>query len=447
MKRHYTKKWMKTAWAGILTGFFLVLVSSISFAEEISLTLEEAIAAGLENSLAVKSKRLAVSAAGKDVASAYSAYYPGIDISAGYTGRFDENARNASTSLSDPDKLDLSIELVQPIYTFGRLNASVEAAKKAEELAAQTLEEQKRSLAVDIRRAFYGYLLAEETLSVKEQSLSYREEAVDIARARYDTGLATRREVLQAESDLAGFIPELISARNDVDYAILKLKDITGIDQEAAVTVRGELSVSDTLLDTATLLDEALFQNSGIRQYDINIALQKVQKTRAEAEKLPSISGFASVSLQNGFDIGGTSTLADGWDNTVSAGVKISMDLSSLFPWSGETAEVEKSGIELQRMNTERKSLKDDIRLKIESILLDLSEGEAMVRAGEKALELAQELFLSTKEMYENGLISLMDYEDAQLTLKDSRAGYLSYLYNYRMLLCDLMDAAGVDSI
>lgn len=425
---------------------FAVLLASVpaSFAETIELTLDDAVALGLKNSADVKAKQLAVSSSNKDVKAAKAAYYPCLSVGSDYSHRFTDGG---VVGTSPPDQLGLSLELSQTIYTFGRLNAAVDAAEKNSSLAKMELDEEKRGLAVEIQRAFYSYLLAREVLAAKEESLRYKEEALEVAAIRYEAGLAKRRDLLQAESDLMGFVPETISAQNDVEYALLSLRDILRVEGETDVLIKGELDLPDVRLDREKLIQEALEKNSSIEQHEIGVALQEVQGDLAKTERLPVVSGFASASLSNGFDIGGGEFIGNDWDSTISAGIKIQMDLSSLFPWSKETADVEKNAIVLERMNTELESIRNTVTLNVESILLDLSEGQAKIEAGRKALELADELFLSSKQMYKNGLITGLEYKDAQIGLKDSAVGYLTYIYNYWMSLFELMDAVGADRI
>lgn len=196
-----------------------------------------------------------------------------------------------------------------------------------------------------------------------------------------------------------------------------------------------------------TAILEALAKNSEIRRQELSIEAEKIRERLARSEKLPSVSGFANAGLQNGFDLGAAGYSGTEWESSVSAGVSAQFDLGSLFPWSAKTARVEKSAIEVRKMNEELSSKRDTVSLGVERVLLDLSKARAQIDAGEKALELAEELYLASKEMYENGLLSIMEYDDAQVSLSDSRVGYLTYIYDYRKALYDLMDAIGTDTL
>ena len=420
-------------------------------AEKLKLTLEDAIALGIKNSLEIKAKELALSASLKDVKAARAGYYPEVSLSSSYSHRFKTSSTDVTYdgALSNPDQIGLSIDLSQPLYTFGRLKTAVSEAEKNSEISKHELNEKKRSLAVEIQRAFYGFLLASEALSVKKQTLSYREEAVEIARTRYEAGLAPKYEVLKAESELKSFIPELLEAQNEVEYALLNLKEIVGIQKEVEVEIDGKLDIPAVQLERDVLLKKALSENPDIKKNEMNLELLYLRKKLYSSERLPVLSGNAGFGLQNDFDImAGDFGLAPGeWSSSLSAGVGIKMGLSSIFPWSKQKAEVEKSIIEIDRMKTELQALRNNVSLKVEKLFLDLSREISKVDAGIKSVELAEELFKSSKEMYENGLISSMEYADAQIGLDESRIGYLTSIYDYRMSLCNLMDAIGADHL
>lgn len=424
---------------------------SIEAAEKLRLTLEDAITLGIKNSLEIKAKELALSSSLKDIKAAKAGYYPGLSLSSSYSHSFKTfNAGGVSDgSLDNPDQIGLSFDLSQPLYTFGRLKTAVLEVEKNSEIARHDLNEKKRSLAVEIQRAFYGFLLASEALSVKKQTLSYKEEAVEIARARYEAGLTPRYEVLKAESELKSFIPELIEAQNEVEYALLNLKEIVGIKKDVEVEIEGRLDIPPVRLERDVLLKKALIENTDIKLAEMNLELQYIRKKLNSLDRLPEVSGNASLGLQSGFNIiEGDVRLAPGeWSSSLSTGIRIRMGLSSIFPWSKEKAEIEKSVIEIDRLQTELKALQSNVSLKIERLFLDLSKEIAKVDAGITSVKLAEELFKSSKEMFENGLISSMEYADAQIGLDESRISYLTSFYDYRISLCDLMDVIGVDHL
>ena len=422
--------------------FFIIFVflsaSYFVMAETLQLSLNEAIGLGLKNSTTLKIKLLAIYSARAGVQSAKSAYYPDVSMSAGYT-HLEQKANGSAVASSDP--VSISADVSQTIYTFGKLKNAVKLAEVNLSLAEMDFEEEKRKLIIEIKRVFYWYILSEEVLTVQEETLKYKEEALDVAQKRYKAGLAPEYEVLSAESDVENFMPELISAANQVEFALLAVKDLLGVVDEGDFDVEliGSLEPEYFIFTKGKLFEEALKNKYEVKQHKKNISLMEINEAITKGGKKPVIAGFANYTLQSGFDI------ATGKARNLAAGVSINMPLSALFPWSKENADVKKASLDLEQLKLGLSSIESGIRLNIENILLQLEEEKAKIASGEKGVELAMKLYASASERYVNGLISSMELKDTQITLNAAQLGSLTSIYNYKSALFDLMDAVGVD--
>jgi outer membrane protein len=429
-------------------------VPCIARAETLELTLEEAIELGLSNNASVKSARLAVEAAEAGVSSAKALNYPDLSVGAVYTHVF-EDQKSFTTGLyqSSSDPISLSADLSQNITTFGKARNSIRLARESVASSVLDYEEERRSLIVNIKRAFYQYLLAREILSVQQESLAYKEDALSLARERYESGLVPDYEVLQAESDLESFKPELIDAQNQVTFAELAVRDILGIDrdEEVIIVLVGNLEEPASLeISSELLMERALAENSTLQQRRQALALQQVQVELSRVQKRPSIVGFARYGLESGYDpqtgkakYWGT----DAWDGNLTAGVSVQMPLSGLFPWSGENADITQSSRNLEKLSVELESTQSSVRLTVHNALLAMEKQESKITSGRKYVQLAQRLYESARERYNNGLITSLEFQDAQMGLNSARLSYLQAVYDYRSARFELMDAIGVSSL
>lgn len=442
-----------------ITLLFSCLAASAN-AETLRLTLEEAIALGTERSKDLKVKRSAVLSAQAAVASAKAARYPDISSSVTWTHLFDQPKSSAITidglgeipaSYTAPsDPVSISTDLNQTIFTFGKINNAIRIAEESLRLAEVELEEEKRRLTIEIGRAFYGYILAEEVLAVQAETLRHKRDAYDVAQKRYRAGLDPEYEVLRAESDWENFKPQVISAQNQVEFALLVVKDLLGIEEEGDFSIEliGTLESEEFTFDKKKLLDTALSKKFEVVQYNASIALQKYQRAITASANKPTIAGFASYELISGVDsVTGENryTGEDAWDDDLTMGLIVQIPLSAFFPWSKETADRKKEDFDLEQLIIGKDSLESKISLNIESILLKLDEERSMIASVRKGVELAQRLYRSSRERYEKGLASSLELTDAQIGLNEARRGYLQSLYSYKTALFDLMDAVGVD--
>ncbi|MBN2324009.1 MAG: TolC family protein [Spirochaetes bacterium] len=426
---------------------------SPAYAQKLTLTLDEAIAAGLKNSESVKAKQVAVQSAEQGVRSAESSRFPTVSVGARYTHLFEPITAGTTAAIytSSQDPVSLSASLSQVITTFGKINSAVRLSEAGVSTARLALEEEKRSLSVSIQRGFYGYLLAREMLTVQEKTLSYKEDALRIARERYEAGLIPDYEVLRAESDLESYRPTLLAARNQVENSLIAVVDLLGIEGVwEEVTLVGSLEEEHTPLTPEGLEQQALSNNYSLRQYGQSILLQEVQNDLNKRQKNPTVSAFAEYSLKSGVDSATGAPLywgEDSWEGDLSVGLQVTVPLSNLFPWSGENAAIAQGELDRKRLGYERDSLKTSVQSAIETLLRTIEQKESQIASNRKAVSLAERLYESAKERYRNGLITSLELQDAQVNLNGARLGYLEAVYDYKTALFDLMDAVGVDRL
>jgi len=436
----------------LLTLLLCVVCASIAQAETIELTLEQAIGLGLKNSSALKTKMLALASAGADVQIARSSRYTDVSVSASYS-HISDPPEMEGIYLAAKDDVTVGLSAQQPIYTFGKIKTGIKLAEEGLNRARLELEEEKRALIMAITRAFYGYILAREVLVVQEETLANKREALEVARKRFEAGLGAEIDVMSAESDVESFMPEVISARNEVDFAILAVKDLLEIGEEEGeydIVLLGELSPDYRTFTKAELVELALENNFDLQQYRTGIHAAEYQNELAVREKYPTIAGFANYTVQSGYDpLTGESKFSgpDSWSDLLTVGVSVQMPLSALFPWSGENAQTKKTQFDLESLKTSLGSIEGGIKLAIQNLLLRLEKEKAKIRSGEKSVELARKYMETSKMSFENGLISSTELKDAQLNLNRAQLGYLSAIYNYNLALYDMYDAVGVDQM
>jgi outer membrane protein TolC len=440
---------MRRAASFLLAG--LILAGGTAGAETYRFTLEEAIAYGLQNSTSMKSKALAVEAAKQDLAAARSAFYPTVSAGASWTHLFEpymEFPGFGKIYTSGYDPVTLSANLSQTIYSFGKLEGAVRLAAEGVAQAALDLAEETRKTVVLIKKAYYGYLLATEVLAINEQTMGRKQDALEVARLRYEAGLVADYEVLKAESDLESYRATVISAGNAVRVALLNVKNTLGIQEEDfSFELLGALEPLRVQIERKALLEQAL-----ARKYEL-LSFRKGMDVLAAQERLnrrlnkPTLAGFASYQLKSGFDAATGKNkyfAADAWDGSLTAGLSLSVPVSAYLPWSKESASIRKSVLQLENMKLQYQSLESGIRIAVESSILKIAEQEAKIASGTKSVELAQRLYESAEQQYQSGYISSADLKDAQLGLNGAQLAYAQAVFGYNQNLLELMDLVGV---
>src|SRR5262245_19743628 len=105
-------------------------------------------------------------------------------------------------TLGDRDMTTLGFMASQELSWPGKRRVRGEIGLREAELAAQQEERTRLTLVADVRRAYYGLLLAREELAlVREQAEIWRE-TEGVARARYAVGQGAQQDVLRVQVEI-----------------------------------------------------------------------------------------------------------------------------------------------------------------------------------------------------------------------------------------------------
>jgi outer membrane protein len=428
------------------TGAVLLLLITtlgIAGAETYRFTLEEAIAYGLANSTTVQSKKLAVAAAQADLAAAKAGYYPSVSAGVSWTYFSDPFPSSGNAPIG------VSIDAAQSVYTFGKIKSGIKLAEEAVAQAVLDLVEENRKTIVLIKNAYYGYLLALEVQAINQETLASKEEALEVARQRYEAGLVPDFEVLQAESDLESYRATVISSNNGVSIALLNVKNILAIEIEEKdfeLELIGALEQIPMEIDREDLIRTALSGKYDLQSFRKRMDITEAQEQLNKSLRLPTLAAWAKYSTQSGYDSLGDKNdySLDAWEGGWQTGLNLSVPISGFFPWSEESATLKKSQIQAEDQRLQYGALEASIRIAVETSILKIAEERAKIASGTKSVQLAQRLYDAAVEQYERGYISSVELKDAQLGLNGARLAYAQAIYNYNRNVLDLMDVVGV---
>lgn len=430
----------------VIAGALLLLLTvGFASAETLSLTLDQAIELGLENSLAVRSRKNALESAQASLAGTKASIYPSLSASAGWMHLFEQ----PETPTIPQDPVSVSVDVGQTIYTFGKVRGGLKLAEEAVGSASLDLEEERRATVVQIESAFYGYLLAREVQRINRETLESKREAFEVARERYDAGLISDFEVLNAESDLESFKSTVISSDNGVLMAVLGVKNVLGVDEGTELELAGALQPIEAEIDREGLIALALSKKYDLRSLQKGIEIMEIQRELDLSLRRPTISGWFNYTLSSGTDADGKNDYFtwDVWSHDWTAGVRVDIPISGYFPWSRETADLERAQVDIQGMRIGLKTAASGIRLAVESAILKITEEQAKIDSGQKSVALAERLYESALDQYESGYISSMDLKDTQLALNGARLAYTQAIYSYNLNVLELMNAVGVSEL
>lgn len=309
------------------------------------------------------------------------------------------------------------------------------------ELAIEKSRSSKIELANQVKQAFYGVLLAQDSYNVYKETFDTESEVLNDIQNKYDQGLVAEYDLITASVRLQNLIPEMLQAKNSVQLAILQLKAIMGIDLEVPLGIEGSLQNYENkmyaeLLDT----DLSLVNNSNLRQIDLQIdQLKKVYDMRI-SQYLPTLSASFSyqyMSQNNNFKFNDYR-----WDPYSTAGLTLSIPI---FDGGKRHSDIREAELSVDQVKLQREDAERQIKLALQSQINEIAKSIEQVNSLKSAKEQAEKGYEIALKRYETGMGTIVDVNQASLGVTNTGLQYNNAIYDYVTAKSELEKVIGAD--
>ena len=184
---------------------------------------------------------------------AWSYALPHVDLTANYGRNIMDNyfyvtvtdsLGNRSTNKFDVtfrNQFGLNAQLTQTIYSFGKIGNGLEVAYEFESYSNRQYEEQRNTIISQVKKAYYRVLLAAKVVEVAEESEKSALENYENVKIRYDGGLVSEFDLLQAEVRWQNAIPSKLEAKKNYQLATNNLKLMLNLPIEEPIEVKWDM--------------------------------------------------------------------------------------------------------------------------------------------------------------------------------------------------------------
>lgn len=264
-------------------------------------TLDTLVALGEKNNYnaAAACRRIAI--ARRQLGEARSAWFPQIDISAGYTrecisGRTDSRDGERSTMSYFSAGANLSWE----IDVFGKVARQVGKARKYVKLSAAEYGSVMVALQAEIATAYINLCVSRRQLSIAHFHSDNQKQLLAIVEARHKAGLASKLEVAQARTLYYSTVATVPMLEASIESAYNSIAVLTGaIPGELPQSIYTEKPLpSRVALPDMGVPADLLRRRPDIAEAERNIEIAAAAVGIAKSDYLPSLSLNASIGTQ-----------------------------------------------------------------------------------------------------------------------------------------------------
>jgi outer membrane protein TolC len=298
----------------------------------------------------------------------------------------------------------LDLTFLQPLYTFGRLGSTIDAAEQQVTLREAELEDTRAEVIFRTRQLYWGVVLTKELSGVSRSVNEQVAEASDRLQELFDDGDASQNDVFKFqmfEYDVASQNRQLEAERTK---AIEGLRVLIGVPAGTVLDVATE-DLGMPAIDLASLddyLEMAAANRPDYRQLAAGIAARQALVRSAQAESRPAffLAGGYSLNLAPGrFD--SRNPFVHNPTNFSRPSLVLGMEWNLNFRGVNDRAQIER--IELGLLEARSAPLQAQAEQQIRDAYMEVVRARADAEDGEIALRASQNLLRAELLVFDLG--------------------------------------------
>ena len=434
-------------WKRIISIVTIVCSLHITAKSQPMITLQEAIAAGLNKNYDILLLNNDSAAAATDQRYIYGAFLPNLNATMGtlwstsaqkqkYDTRDDVEgsgiktdninaALNLNWTLFDGLKMFATKQRVEELYNLGRIN----------------LKNQVVNTTAEIINNYYLIVRQKQLLKAIEEQMSINEERVKLADRKLSVGLGTKPELLQAKVDLNAQKAAHLEQQTTMIQLRDQLNQLTGMQLPAVYEVADSIPL-DMNMNISDIQNRIETSNPTILQALKNADIANISLKEAKASRWPVVSFVSAYSFTRNENQNNISPFAStfsrnkGYNFGFTAAIPILNNLSVNRNIRQAKLDVEYQDIAVSKqmslVNVWVKVAFNSYQYQINALKLE-----------EENIELAKENVMIALERFRQGVSTFLELREAQKSLEEAYDRLIAARYNTKLSETELLRLKG----
>jgi outer membrane protein TolC len=306
-------------------------------------------------------------------------------------------------------------------------------------LAEQAYKSVTLKTIADVKKAFYGALLARENYKITKMRVDLAEDNLKNVEKMYRQGIASEYDYISAQVQYQNLLPLLIQAENNLELAKNALKLVLGIDVKEDIEIEGEMKVDSLIgVDYASSLKDLYEKNPDLKQAELQVELSREIVSLEVSGHLPSL--FLTGNLQYQAQANDFNFNQYRWIRTTFIGLQIQIPIFNGF---GTQARVDQAQASFQqaieRLNFTKQALENELK----NTIYRIEQSGRRIESQKRAVELAELGYKIARKRFESGVGTQLEVSNAEVNLAQARLNYLQAIYDYLIAMSDLEKLTG----
>lgn len=308
------------------------------------------------------------------------------------------------------------------------------AAMRNAELSADVTKEQIKT---NVYKLYYQLVVGNRQITSIEANIVNYEQLLHDTKIIFQNGFAEKLDVDKVQVQLSNLQTMKLKARNQIDAGMEGLKFLMGMPMNDSLVLTETLNDDD--IKQGVLSEEYHFEDrKEYQQMQTVIELQKLNVKRYQLSRLPSLvlsANYSKSAQGEHFDL-----FKGPYFTSSFIALRMSVPIFSGF---SKNAQIESARISLRQSENRLHQLRSSITNDISQSRLNMKTALYNMDTQEKNVNLAEQVYNSTKLKYEQGVGSNQEISTAQSDLVTAQNNYYSSIYDAIIARIDFLRAAG----
>lgn len=395
-------------------GLFLLLGAALLSAQEKRmLTLDEAVALGIQNSKNLKIDQQKIQDALANVVDAKNGMLPTLKVSGSALAL--ANA-NVDLKMLPPGQgggapkahsaFFGNVSASLPLFAGGRVQYGIQSAKFLVEAAKLSTQNDQMAMAYAVSQAYNNLFKAHQAIKVLEENLMASKKRDESFQKLENNGIVAKNDRLKANLQTSDVELQLLDAQNSASIANINMDLMLGLTETTMIETDPNYITALADPDSKTItyyMEQATSNRRDLQAFDYQKKAAALGTKAAKAEHWPSIAltgGYIAADVPNILTV----------TNAANIGIGVQYNVDNL--WKKNSSLLKAQSKERQ-IELGQELLYDQIKLEVNRDFQNSQFAQKRIGVYEKAAVQANENYRVVNNKYNNGLATITELLDA----------------------------------
>jgi outer membrane protein len=421
-----------------------ILVQKTSVAQE-SMTVEDAIALAMKHNYDIRLATNATLQAENNKSIYNSGFLPSATAAA--DGRYSSSNATITDQLGNEREIPGvetkgyggSVGINYILFNGGARKYQYDKLKNLYSLSSLQKKTQIENTLIEVYTTFYNVARNQEQLKTLKEAFQISKERLERVTAQQQFGQKTTLDILNARVDANKDSINLINVSVLVENNVRNLNFLLGREIHTSFLAEADVNLTEEL-SYLELLSQLRENNNELQQWEINQSISRQELKINQAGWLPSVSTNVSYGF-NYSDNGPAGFLAEQQTTGINAGINLNWNV---FDGGTTRVRVQNAKISMKTQELNQQKIQLSLENQLAKFWAEYTTQKAIIRNEEINVEISNQNFLKSKELFNLGRITSIDFRQAQLNLINTKLNLLNATYNAKVAELQLKKFAGL---